>query len=129
MDEHFYSKGLEIRRDVVGQARVELAIGQADDFTRPLQELTTSFAWGQVWGREHLDRRTRSLLTIAMLIALGRQAELEVHINGGLNNGLTEIDIQEIIIHSAVYCGFPAALQASSAAKSVLHARVVAEKR
>lgn len=124
MSDKFLEEGLKIRREVVGEARVQKSLLEADEFTRPLQELTTSFAWGQVWGRdEHLDRRSRSLLTIGMLIALGRQAELQVHILGGLNNGLTEAEIREAIIHSAVYCGFPAALEATRSAQSAISAK------
>ncbi|NKJ94758.1 4-carboxymuconolactone decarboxylase [Rhizobium leguminosarum bv. viciae] len=120
MSEESFEKGLRIRKEVVGQDRVEQSLNQADEFSRPLQELTTSFAWGQVWGREkQLDRRSRSLLTIGMLIALNRSAELEVHVRGGINNGLTELDVREAIIHSAVYCGFPAALEATRVAQRV----------
>nr|WP_183715505.1 MULTISPECIES: carboxymuconolactone decarboxylase family protein [unclassified Rhizobium] len=105
----------------MGDSRVDKSLVQADDFSRPVQELTTSFAWGQVWGREaELDRRTRSLLTIGMLIALNRQAELQAHIVGGLRNGLTEADIREVVIHSVVYCGFPAALEATRSAQAAL---------
>jgi 4-carboxymuconolactone decarboxylase len=124
MTDKFFNEGYQIRREVVGEARVESSLHQADDFSRPIQELVTSFAWGQVWGREeHLDRRSRSLLTIAMLIALNRSAELEVHLQGGLNNGLTDVEIREAVIHSAVYCGFPAALEATKVAQKVLKAR------
>lgn len=120
MNDESFENGLRIRREVVGQDRVEHSLNQADEFSRPLQELTTSFAWGQVWGRENdLDRRSRSLLTIGMLIALNRSAELEVHLRGGLRNGLTEIEVREAIIHSAVYCGFPAALEATRVAQQV----------
>lgn len=118
-----FDRGLQIRREVMGDARVQQSLGEATDFTRPLQELTTAVAWGEVWGREdYLDRRTRSLLTIAMLIALNRQAELQAHIVGGVRNGLSENDIREVIMHSAVYCGFPAALEATRSAQSVLTA-------
>lgn len=100
---------------------MQKSLMEADEFSKPLQELMTSFAWGQVWGRdEHLDRRSRSLLTIGILIALNRQAELMVHIRGGISNGLTEVEIREAITHSAVYCGFPAALEAIRSAQSVL---------
>jgi 4-carboxymuconolactone decarboxylase len=120
MVDHYFEGGLQIRREVVGDARVEKSLNQADAFSRPLQEFTTSFAWGQVWGREeYLDRRSRSLLTIGMLIALNRQAELQAHIMGGMNNGLSQIEIREAIIHSAVYCGFPAALEATKSAQIV----------
>ncbi|MBB3386212.1 carboxymuconolactone decarboxylase family protein [Rhizobium sp. BK609] len=121
MDDKFFNVGLGIRRAVMGDSRVDKSLVQADDFSRPVQELTTSFAWGQVWGREaELDRRTRSLLTIGMLIALNRQAELQAHIVGGLRNGLTEADIREVVIHSVVYCGFPAALEATRSAQAAL---------
>lgn len=120
MTDQDFDIGLELRRKVVGEARIESSLNQADGFSRPLQELMTSFAWGQVWSRgEHLDLRARSLLTIGMLIALNRRAELEAHIQAGLNNSLTETEIREAIIHAAVYCGFPAALEATKAAQTV----------
>ncbi len=122
MSDEFFEIGLKIRREVVGEARVQESLLEADEFTRPLQELTTSFAWGEVWGRDDLDRHPRSLLTIGILIALNRQAELQVHIRGGLNNGLTETEIREAIIHSAVYCGFPAALEATRTAQAAISA-------
>ncbi|SCB46797.1 carboxymuconolactone decarboxylase family protein [Rhizobium multihospitium] len=119
-----FENGLKIRREVVGAARVEESLDQADAFSRPLQELTTSFAWGQVWSRDDdLDRRSRSLLTIAMLIALNRPDELKVHMLGGLNNGLTPIELREAVLHAAVYCGFPAALAAMKTAQQVLAER------
>lgn len=121
MTDDNFELGLKVRREVVGEDRVEKSLLNADDFTKPLQELTTSFAWGQVWGRdEYLDRRSRSLLTLGMLIALNRQAELQVHIQGAVRNGLTELEIREAIIHSAVYCGFPAALEATRSAQAAL---------
>lgn len=120
MNDERFENGLRIRRQVVGDDRVEISLNQADDFSRPIQELTTSFAWGEVWGRDSdLDRRSRSLLTIGMLIALNRSAEFEVHVRGALRNGLTETEVREAIIHSAVYCGFPAALEATRVAQRV----------
>jgi 4-carboxymuconolactone decarboxylase len=118
-----FDKGLAIRTEVVGRERVERSLMQADDFSRPLQELTTEFAWGDVWGREGLDRRSRSIATIGLLIGLNRSAELKVHINGGLNNGLTRDELRELIMHASVYAGFPAALEAMRLAQEVLSER------
>ncbi|MCP2138463.1 4-carboxymuconolactone decarboxylase [Rhizobium sp. SLBN-94] len=121
MTDTSFDLGLQLRREVMGDPRVQKSLEEATDFTRPLQELTTSFAWGEVWGREgHLDRRTRSLLTVAMLVALNRQAELQAHIVGAVRIGVSETEIREVIIHSAVYCGFPAALEATRSAQSAL---------
>jgi 4-carboxymuconolactone decarboxylase len=129
MVDRSFEDGLQIRREVMGDARVEKSLNQADAFSRPIQELTTSFAWGQIWGRDaYLDRRSRSLLTIGMLIALNRQAELRAHILGGVNNGLSQAEIREAIIHSAVYCGFPAALEATKSAQIVFGGLTEGEK-
>lgn len=120
MTEGIFEVGLRIRRAVVGAARVQTSHENADDFTLPLQELVTSFAWGQIWSREDLDLRSRSLLTIGMLIALNRQDELKVHVLGGLNNGISPTEIREAVMHAAVYCGFPAALAAMKTVQQVL---------
>ena len=107
-----FQKGLDIRRDVVGDAYVEKSLANADDFTAPLQKLITEWCWGEVWGREGLDRKTRSFLNLGMLTALNRPHELKLHVQGALNNGLTPEEIREVVLQAAVYCGVPAALDA-----------------
>ena len=109
-DSELFKKGLEIRREVVGSSYVSKSLEDADAFTAPLQKLITEWCWGEVWGREGLDRRTRSFLNLAMLIALNRPHELKLHVRGALNNGVTREEIREVILQAAVYCGVPAAL-------------------
>jgi len=103
-----FEKGLSIRRAVLGADYVDKAIASADDFNRPMQELTTQYCWGEVWGRPGLDRRTRSIINLAMISALNRPHELKMHIKGALNNGLTKEDIREVFLQVAIYCGIPA---------------------
>ncbi|HEX7856335.1 MAG TPA: carboxymuconolactone decarboxylase family protein [Sphingobium sp.] len=111
-DDDRFNKGLEVRTAVMGEARVRSSLLGEDDLAYELQQLTTKIAWGEIWTREGLDRRSRSIMTVAMLIALNRSAELKAHMIGAINNGLTVAELQEMIIHSAIYCGFPAALEA-----------------
>ena len=121
MDKGTYDKGLEIRKAVVGREYVEKSLAAADELTRPLQELITQYCWGEVWGREHvIDRRTRSVLNIGMLIALNRPHELKLHVRGALNNGLTPEEIHELVLQTAIYCGVPAALDASRVVREVI---------
>lgn len=115
-----YDSGLQIRRAVLGSEYVDDALARADDFTRPLQELVTTYAWGEVWGRPELDRRTRSMLNLAMLTALNRPHELRIHVRGAITNGVTVTEIREILLHAAVYCGVPAAVDAFRTAREVL---------
>jgi 4-carboxymuconolactone decarboxylase len=115
-----YEDGLRIRREVLGDAHVDRSFGEADSMSLPLQQLVTESCWGAVWSRPGLDRRTRSLLTIAMLIALNRQQELQSHIRGALRNGCTPEEIREAILHSSAYCGFPASLDAMRSAQQVI---------
>jgi len=110
MNKELFEKGLEIRRAVLGADFVDNAIKGADDFSRPLQELVTEYCWGEVWGRPGLDRKTRSMLNLAMLSALNRPHEIKLHIKGALTNGLTKNDIMEIFLQVAIYCGVPAAV-------------------
>jgi len=118
-----FREGLKIRREVVGAARVEASLDRANHFSRPIQEIMTTFAWGEIWARSSaLDRRTKSIATISMLIALNRPDELGVHVRGAISNGVSEEEIREIILHSSVYCGFPAALQATGIAQSIIEA-------
>ena len=114
-----HAAGLEVRRAVLGADYVDAAIGRADDFTGPLQDYITEHAWGAVWTRPGLERKTRSMLNLVMLTALNRPHELELHIRGALTNGVTRDEMREIFIHASVYCGVPAALDAIRIARKV----------
>jgi 4-carboxymuconolactone decarboxylase len=115
-----YEAGMRTRREVLGDAHVDRAIERTSEFTAAFQELITRFAWGGVWTREGLDRRARSMVTLAVLTALGREGELELHVRGALRNGLTKAEIAEVLIHTAVYAGVPAANAAFQVAERVL---------
>lgn len=109
-----------MRKEVLGEAHVERSLAAASEFARPMQELVTEYCWGAVWGREELDRRTRSLLNIAMLTILNRQHELALHIDGAQRNGCSVEEIRETLLQCAVYAGIPAALEAFRTAEAVL---------
>ncbi len=115
-----YDKGLALRRKAMGDEYVTKALAGATDFTQPIQEAITRRAWGETWQRDGLDLRTRSLVTVAMLIGQGNQHELKAHVRGALNNGATVREIQEVLLHSSVYRGFPAAVDAFRAAAEVI---------
>ena len=115
-----YERGLGIRREVVGVDYVNKALADADDFTRPLQDLVTSYCWGAVWGREGLPRKTRSLLNLVLLTVLNRPHELKIHVRGALRNGCTPVEIREALLQAGVYGGVPAAVDAFRVAKEVL---------
>jgi 4-carboxymuconolactone decarboxylase len=117
-----YDKGLALRRQAMGDAYVDKALASASPFMQPLQEAITRRAWGETWQREGLDLRTRSLVTIAMLIPQGNQTELKAHVRGALNNGATPQEIQEVLLHATVYCGFPLAVDAYRSAAEVIEA-------
>ena len=119
MDRATYEKGLSIRREVLGADYVDKALASADDFSRPLQELVTQYCWGEIWGRPGLDRKTRSLINLAMITALNRPHEVKAHIKGALNNGLTKDDIKEVFLQVAIYCGVPAAVDSFRTAQEV----------
>ena len=110
MDRSMFEKGLSIRREVLGAEYVDKAIATADDFNRPLQELVTQYCWGEIWGRPGLDRKTRSLINLAMISALNRPHEVKVHVKGAIHNGLSKDDIKEVLLQVAIYCGVPAAV-------------------
>ncbi|WP_312858258.1 carboxymuconolactone decarboxylase family protein [Pseudonocardia pini] len=112
--------GDAVRRAVLGDEHVERSRAKATPFSRPLQDLVTEYCWGTIWTRPGLERPTRSLLNIAMLTALGKPDELRLHVRGALNNGCTVEQIQEVLLQAAVYCGVPAALEASRAAQEVV---------
>ncbi|MET8976894.1 carboxymuconolactone decarboxylase family protein [Streptomyces sp. NPDC004539] len=115
-----FEEGLKIRKEVLGADRVERTLSEASDFVWPAQQWVTEACWGTVWNRPGLDRATRSLLNIALLTALGRPVELAGHVRGALTNGCTPEQIQEVLLHTGVYCGVPAALDAFRTADTVL---------
>lgn len=115
-----YQDGLAMRRSVLGDAYVDRALADGDDFNRPFQELVTEYCWGAVWTREALPPKTRSLINLAMLTALNRPKEVEIHVRGALNNGCTREEIREVLLQTAVYCGVPAANDSFRIAKRVL---------
>jgi 4-carboxymuconolactone decarboxylase len=117
-----FEQGLAIRREVLGAAYVDGSLAKADDFMMAFQRITTEWCWGYAWSRDGLDRKTRSMLNLAMLTALGKQAELRLHVKGALTNGVSVEEIKEILLHATVYCGIPAGLEAFKAAHEALKA-------
>ena len=117
-DEH--DRGMEVRREVLGDDHVDRAVARTTPFTADFQDLITRYAWGEIWSRPGLDRRTRSAITLTALVALGRDEELELHLRAALRNGLTEDEIKEVLLQSAIYCGVPAANSAFAIAQRVL---------
>lgn len=122
MTDPIYDKGLATRTAVLGADYVQGAINRATDFTKPLQDQVTRHAWGNTWQRDGIDLKTRSIVTVSMLVALGKMHELKIHVRGALNNGVTVQELQEIFLHASVYCGFPAAVDAFRAASEVIDA-------
>jgi 4-carboxymuconolactone decarboxylase len=114
-----FEAGMTIRREVLGDAYVDAAIAKRNTFSEAFQDLITRYAWGEVWTRPALPRQTRSLITIAMLIALNREEELRMHLRGALKNGATQEEIRETLLQSAIYCGVPAANSAFRIAQEV----------
>ena len=110
MNKETFEKGLAIRRKVLGIEHVEKSFAAADDFNLPMQELVTEYCWGEVWGRDGLEHKTRSLLNLAMLSALNRPHEIKAHVRGAINNGVTKAEITEVFLQVAIYCGVPAAI-------------------
>ena len=115
-----FDRGLQLRREVLGPEYVDKSIASANEFTMAFQHITTEWCWGYAWNRPGLDRKTRSMLNLAMLTALNRAAEIRLHVRGAINNGLTVDDIKEVLLHATVYCGIPAGLDAFKAANEVL---------
>jgi len=115
-----YEAGMRVRREVLGDEHVDRSIERTTDLTRDFQDLITRYAWGDVWSRPGLDRRTRSCMTITALVALGREHELALHLRAAIRNGLTREEISEVLIQSAVYCGVPAANGAFAVAQRIL---------
>ena len=119
MNRELFDKGLKTRREVLGAEYVDASIRSADDFGMPMQELVTQYCWGDVWNRPGLDRRTRSLLNLAMITALNRPHELKLHVRGAINNGVTKDEIREVFLQTAVYCGVPAAIDSFRSAREI----------
>lgn len=115
-----FRRGLRTRRDVLGDAYVNKSLDSATDYSFPMQELITEYCWNAIWNRPGLDRRSRSLLNLGMIAALGRKKELKLHIRGALNNGLTREELREVFMQVAVYCGVPAGLDSFNVAQEVL---------
>ena len=115
-----YDRGMRIRREVLGDEYVDAAVGRTTEFSADFQDFITRYAWGEIWARPGLDRRTRSCITLTALVALGHLEELELHVRAAIRNGLTEQEIGEVFLQSAVYCGVPAANSAFAVARRVL---------
>jgi 4-carboxymuconolactone decarboxylase len=122
MDRERFERGLEIRKAVLGAEFVEQSLRSADDFNRPMQELSTEYCWGAVWGREGLTRKERSLINLAMISALNRPHELKLHVAGAIRNGVTRDEIREVLLQVAIYCGVPAGMDSFRAAREALAA-------
>lgn len=119
-ESEMFENGLQVRRSVLGAEYVDGSLAKADDFMMAFQRITTEWCWGYAWTRDGLDLKTRSMLNLAMLTALGKPAELRLHVKGALTNGVTVDQIKEILLHATVYCGIPAGLDAFKAAHEVL---------
>lgn len=121
MTNEIFDRGLAIRKEVLGTEYVENAIRNADEFNMPMQELTTEYCWGYVWGREGLSRKTRSMLNLAMISALNRPHELKIHVKGALENGVTKAEIREVLLQVAIYCGVPAGVDSFRIAREAFN--------
>jgi 4-carboxymuconolactone decarboxylase len=126
MDESRYEQGMRVRRSVLGDAHVDQSLARVTDFDAPFQQFITEMAWGTIWARPDLDRATRSLVTIAVLAALGRHEELALHLRASRNTGATPEAVREALLHVAVYAGVPAANSAIALAKTILAADTAA---
>ncbi len=122
-DDAVFQAGIETRTQVMGSEFVDRAFGNATEYTMPMQEFITRNAWGNVWQRPGLDLKTRSLVTVAMLAALGKQQELKGHVRGALNNGATPEELREVMLHATVYCGFPTAIEAFRSVTEVVESK------
>ncbi len=118
-----FADGLKTRREVLGAEYVDKAMAGTDDFNAPFVDLLNTYCWNDVWNRPGLPKKTRSMLNLAILSALGRTHELKLHINGALNNGLTKEEIREVFLQVAIYCGVPAAVESFRSAKEVFKER------
>ena len=115
-----HERGMKVRREVLGDEHVDAAIERTTDFTADFQNLITRYAWGEIWSRPGLDRRTRSCITLTALVALGKLEELKMHVRAALRKGLTQDEIKEVLLQSAIYCGVPAANSAFAVVQLVL---------
>ena len=120
MTDPAYERGMEVRREVLGEEHVDDATARTTDFTADFQDLITRYAWGEIWTRPGLDRRIRSCMTLIALVALNRMDELGMHVRAARRNGLTREEIKEVLLHSAIYCGVPAANAAFAVAQEAL---------
>ncbi|MCA1717163.1 MAG: 4-carboxymuconolactone decarboxylase [Actinobacteria bacterium] len=120
MNDPVHERGMRVRREVLGDDHVDTAVERTTGFTADFQDLITRYAWGEIWTRPGLDRRTRSCITLTALVALGRLEELEMHVRAALRNGLSADEIKEVLLHSAIYCGVPAANAAFAVAQRAL---------
>ncbi|HJQ47366.1 MAG TPA: 4-carboxymuconolactone decarboxylase [Amycolatopsis sp.] len=120
MNDEAYEAGMRVRRDVLGDEHVDRALANTTEFTEKFQDYITRAAWGSVWTREGLDRKTRSCLTLAVLAALGRENEIALHVRGAIRNGVTPDEIGEVLLHTGVYAGVPAANAAFAIAQQAL---------
>ena len=125
--DEIHTRGMGVRRAVLGDAHVDGAIERTTPFTEDFQDLITRYAWGEIWSRPGLDRRTRSCITLTALVASGREHELEMHVRAALRNGLTPDEIGEVLLQCAVYCGVPAANGAFSVAQRVIESAVAGD--
>jgi 4-carboxymuconolactone decarboxylase len=121
-DKERFEQGMKVRREVLGDTHVDRVIEQRIPFTEPFQDLITRYAWGEIWARPGLPRHTRSLLTLAMMVALSREEEFKLHVRAASNNGVTREEIQEVLLQTAIYCGVPAANGAFHWAQTVFNA-------
>lgn len=115
-----YEEGMRVRREVLGDEHVDRAVERTTEFTEDFQDLITRYAWGEIWTRSTLDRKTRSCITMTALVAHGHYNELELHVRASLRNGLTQEEIKEVLLQTAIYCGVPAANSAFAVARKVL---------
>ncbi|MFM0041782.1 carboxymuconolactone decarboxylase family protein [Paraburkholderia sediminicola] len=115
-----FRKGLAVRREVLGAEYVDKSVNEVEDFMKPMQKMTTEWCWGEIWTRPLLDRKTRSLINLAMLSALNRPNEVKLHVRGAVNNGVTPEEIQEVLLQACIYCGVPAALDSFKIANEVI---------
>lgn len=120
MDKAMFDKGLKIRKEVLGAEFVDKALASADDFNMPMQELATTYCWGECWGRPGLDKKQRSMINLAMISALNRPHELKIHVKGAIRNGLTKEEIREVLFQVAIYAGIPAGVDSFRIAKEAL---------
>ncbi|RQS26823.1 4-carboxymuconolactone decarboxylase [Burkholderia sp. Bp8989] len=116
-----FERGLKTRKEVLGSEYVEKSVQGADDFNWPMQELVTEYCWDEIWNRPGLDRRSRSLLNLAMISALNRPHELKLHVRGAIHNGVTKQEISEVFLQVAIYCGVPAAVDSFRIAKETFN--------